>query len=112
MLPKPQRLNLNKDFKWVSSGKKLETKYIKLFIKLGSNQESKLGIAVSSRIFKKAVERNRARRLISAAFESLVVKLPGNINILALPKAGILGVKSGDLLLELEAILKYEKIIN
>lgn len=112
MLPKPQRLNLKKDFKWVAAGKKLETKYVKLFIKQGDNQVSRIGIAVSSKVFKKATQRNRAKRLISAAFEVLYERLLKNANIVALPKAGIVGVKSHDVLLDLEEKLKSEKIVN
>ena len=111
MLPKSQRLNLKKDFKWVAAGKKLETKYLKLFIKLGDNQIPKVGVAVSSKTFAKATERNRARRIVAAAVESLYQNLPNNINIIALPKAGVINVKSGDVLLDLEEGLKKEKIL-
>lgn len=112
MLPKPQRLNLKKDFKWVAAGKKLETKYLKLFFKSGDNHLPRLGIALSSKVFKKATDRNRARRLVSVAFESLYQYLPKDINIVALPKVGVSNVKSSDVLLDLEKVLKYEKIIN
>lgn len=126
MLSKDKRLNLKKDFKWVVAGplrpprlggagseasKKLETKYLKLFIKLGDNKTPKVGIAVSGRAFKKAVERNRARRLTSAAFEALYPNLPSAINIVALPKAGVINVKSGDIILDLEEGLKREGIL-
>ena len=112
MLPKYQRLNLKKDFKWAASGKKLETKYLKIFVSFGDNQIPKIGIAVSGKAFKKAAERNRARRLTSAVFEALYLSLPPRINILVLPKASVAGVKSGNLTLDLEAVLKHEKIIN
>lgn len=49
---------------------------------------------------------------MSAALEPLYGKLPKSINILALPKVTILGVKSGDVLLDLEQVLTNEKIIN
>ena len=112
MLPKSQSLNLKKDFKWVASGKKLETKYLKLFIKLGENQIPKAAVAVSSKVFPKATERNRARRIVSAAIESLYLNLPSKVNIIALPKRGVIEVKSGDILLDLKTILEDEKIIN
>lgn len=111
MLPKHQRLNLKKDFKWVASGKKIDSKYVKLFIRIGDNTNPRIGIATSSSIFKKATERNKARRLISASLEPLYSKLPKSINIIALPKIGIDKVKSGDVLLDLEEKLKHEKII-
>ena len=96
----------------MASGKKLETKYLKLFIKLGENEKPRVGIALSSKNFKKAVERNRAKRVTAQAFQSIYSTLPNNINIVALPKIGVLDVKSGDVLLDLEAVLKNEKIIN
>jgi ribonuclease P protein component len=107
MLPKDKRLNLKTDFKWVVSGKSLETKFIKLFSKVGQNQFPKIGIATSSKVFKRAVDRNRARRLTSSALEKLYPKLANNINIVALPKAAILGVKSDEVFKSLD-----EKIID
>lgn len=115
MLPKDKRLNLKIDFKRVASGKKLDTKYLKLFVKTEDSETSsgpRIGIAVSGKYFKKATERNRARRLVSAAFEALYPLLPQGINIVALPKASVTGVKSPDVLLDLETILKNEKILN
>lgn len=111
MLPKSQRLNLKKDFKWVRSGKTIEAQLFRLFLKEGDATSARIGIATSAKVFKKAVERNRSRRLLAKAFESLYPKLPGNINIVALPKQGIIKVKSGDVLLELEQVLQTEKII-
>lgn len=112
MLPKQKRLNLKHDFKWVASGKKIETKFAKLFIRIGDNEFPKVGIAVSGKSFKTATKRNRAKRLISVAFESLYSSLPSAINIVALPKTGILKVKSSDVFLDLETVLRNEKIIH
>lgn len=113
MLPKSQRLNLKTDFKWVASGKKLEGKYFKLFIRMGENNKPRVGIALSSKTFKKATERNRAKRLLSQAFQATILPfggpLPSNINIVALPKPGIVSVKSADVLLDLEEVLKRNK---
>ncbi len=112
MLPRSQRLNLKKDFKWVTAGGKVvDTKFLKLFIRIGENINPRIGIALSSKNFKKAHERNRAKRLVSQAFQSTIYHLPSTINIVALPKTGILGVKSGDVLMDLEEGLKSEKII-
>lgn len=111
MLPKFKRLNLKKDFKWVAAGKALETKYLKLFFKSGDNQLAKVGVALSSKAFKNAVERSRARRLTSAAFEALYRKLPANINIVALPKPRVIEVKSNIVAFDLEEGLKKAGII-
>ena len=116
MLPKSKRLNLKTDFKHMIGGKFINSKYAKLYLRMGDNHPPiggpKIGIATSSKIFKKAVDRNRARRLISAAIEPLYGRLPLNINILALPKISILSVKSGDILINLEQVLIHDKIIS
>ncbi len=112
MLPKSQRLNLKTDFKWVASGKKIESKFAKLFIKTGDNAFPRIGIAVSSKYFKKATDRNRARRLVSQALQTTYYQLPTTINIVALPKTGILEVKSADVLADLAESLKNAKVIT
>lgn len=112
MLPKSQRLNLKTDFKWVAEGKKIETNFVKLFIKMADNTAPRIGIALSGKYFKKAILRNKARRIVSSAFESLYPSLPSAINIIALPKTGIVKVKSQDVVLDLEAVFKNEKILD
>lgn len=106
MLSKDKRLNLKKDFKWVASGKRVELTHATIFIKIGENLFPRVGIALSGKYFKKAVERNRAKRVTSKALEDIYGKLPNNINIVALPKQRVLEVESKDLSLE------YEKIIS
>lgn len=112
MLPRSERLNLKKDFKWVAAGKKVESKYLKIFIRHGTNTFPRVGIATSTKIFTNATMRNKARRLSSFAFESIFHLLPSTINIVALPKIGILDVKSADVLSDLEEKLISEKILN
>ncbi len=106
MLPKSQRLNLKTDFKRVAQGKRIETKFATLFFKTGDNNTARIGIAVSAARFKKATQRNRAKRLLSQALQSTYYSLPPTINIVALPKAGILKVKSAEVLESLEKVLK------
>ena len=112
MLPRSHRLNLKKDFKWVAAGKKIETKFLKLFIKTGDNTLPRIGIAVSAKVLKNATDRNRAKRLISQAFQSTYYQLPITINIVALPKSGVIKVKSDEVSKDLESALKNEKIIS
>lgn len=105
MLPKFRRVNLKKDFRWVSSGQTVFTKFTKLFIKFGENDSPKFGVATSSRFFKKAYERNQAKRITFEALKLLEGNLPEDINIVALPKRGVLEVKSKDLTEDLKSEL-------
>ncbi len=112
MLPKSKRLNLKKDFKRVASGDRLETKYLKLFIKKDlSSIVPKVGIAVSSTLFKKATQRNKVRRVTSAAFEKIYPRLQKSLNIVTLPKRRLLDVKSQDVALDLESSLSAKGIL-
>lgn len=111
MLPKSHRLNLKIDFKWVASGKKIDSKFLKMFIRMGENLNPRIGVAISSKNFRKATERNRTKRVAFQAFQSLYSSLPNNINIVALPKQMATSVKSGDLLLDLEAVLKDKNLL-
>ncbi len=90
MLPKSQRLNLKKDFKWVAAGKKLETPSFKLMFTFNQTNLPKIGIALNSSYFKKAVLRNRARRLTSQAVQQVYQNLPSGLNLVIMPKLGVL----------------------
>lgn len=106
MLPKDKRLNLSTDFKWVSSGKAFQSEHFRIFCKLGENKLARVGVAVASKHFPKAVERNRAKRILFHAFEKIYKDLPSNSNILTLPKPGIDNVKSDELQSELKKSLE------
>ncbi|KKS63927.1 ribonuclease P protein component [Candidatus Daviesbacteria bacterium RIFCSPLOWO2_01_FULL_43_38] len=112
MLPKSQRLNLKKSFKWVVAGQKLGDNYLQLYIRAGENAQPLVGIATSKNAFKKAVERNRARRLVSAGFEGLYDKLPNGINIVAMPRSGVLELTSAEVTKVLEGLLVKGKILG
>jgi ribonuclease P protein component len=101
MLSKENRLNLRKDFKWVASGKKSYTDSFKLMYRLGSNLQPMVGIALSSQEFRRANKRNRARRLTSKVVEGLYDKLRKDLNLVIMPKAGILNCKQEKLTEEL-----------
>lgn len=105
MLPKNSRLNLKKDFKWIIKGQVQEGELLKLFFRRGSNQGPRLGITTPTKVFKRAVDRNRARRLASAGFEKLFKNLPESINILAIAKKGLLDKKTQDVFEEIKILI-------
>lgn len=112
MLPKSKRLNLKKDFTWVALGKRYSNNLVKIFFRFGDNGEPRIGIATSKSVFKKAVDRNRARRLLSKGFEGLYDTLPQKINIVAMPQEEISKSDSKQVEQALKDILRrlcYEK---
>lgn len=104
MLPKPQRLNLKKTFKWVAAGRKTETLSLKLFYRAGNNPQALVGIATSKNYFKKSHQRNRAKRLASKAVEEVYPTLPNNLNLVIMPKAEILEKSSQEVSEELKNV--------
>lgn len=89
MLPKSQRLNLKEKFKWVTSGKRIETHSFKLYLKLGDNSKPLIGITVPKHIIKKAHDRNKTKRVISDTINQFYTSLPNNLNLVIIPKGDI-----------------------
>src|SRR3989344_8932024 len=113
MLPKGHRLNLRTGYRWVSSGKRIESDLLKLRLKYQDrNLEPIIGIAVPSKVFRKAYQRNRVKRLVSGAFEKLYPRLTKGIYILALPKVRVFEVQSVEVEEDLKKVLSKEGVIN
>ncbi len=106
MLSKSQRLNLKTNFKWVASGKHLQSPSFKLMIKEGENKSPKIGVAISSKNFKMANLRNKAKRLSFAAVAPLYPTLKSNTNLVIMPKPDILNKNIEQLSEELKGLIK------
>lgn len=104
MLSKDKRLNLKTFFNFVVSSQKAENQLVKLFFRTGENNQALVEIALKTEYFKKAVGRNRARRLISWAIEQLYCKLMPRLNLVLMPKTEVLKFSSK----EIKEILEKE----
>ncbi len=104
MLPKNKRLNLKKNFKWAASGKKAESTNFKIFAKEGENKEPLVGVAVSSSVFKKSTLRNKAKRISFKAIEISYSHLRKDLNLVIMPKIGVLETPINELADELKAL--------
>ncbi|MDD5639820.1 MAG: ribonuclease P protein component [Candidatus Pacebacteria bacterium] len=68
MLPLKNRLKRKKDFENIfAGGKTIKTRYFFLKTIETSSQDSRIGFIVSKKVSKKAVERNRIKRLFREA---------------------------------------------
>lgn len=110
MLAKDQRLNLKYSFKWVMAGHRAETSLYKMFWRFGDNIQPLISITASTKIFTKAVDRNRARRLTSAAIQPFYPQLLANLNLVIMPKHPLLFSSSSEIAKELEDSIKKAKI--
>lgn len=106
MLSRDKRLNLKTSFSYVAKGQKSETNICKLFFKEGEEEKPLVGIALKTEYFKKAVDRNRARRLISWGIEQLYSRLAPKLLLVLMPKTDVLKFSSKEILEVLEKELR------
>lgn len=90
----------------------MEGDLVKCFYRLGENRMTLVGIAVSAKVFPTAVERNRARRLVSWAVEKLYSQLLPALNLVIMPKKGVLKLKSEEVKQVLEKDFKKGGVIQ
>lgn len=86
MLPKNKRLNLRTNFSWIVKGKKTETKHFRVFFRIGTNTHPLVGVAIKTSFFKKAYERNLAKRIALTVLGIIYDKLPNAQNLVIMPK--------------------------
>jgi ribonuclease P protein component len=98
MLSKNKRLNLKTMFKWVADGKRLESPYIRAWFRSGDNHQPLVGISLSTKFFKLATDRNRARRLTAAVIQALYPQLNLTLNLVIMPKTDILSLPAEKLI--------------
>lgn len=87
MLPKPKRLTKQRDFlKLASSGHTVFGPFATLRVRQIKNQPSKVAFITSTKVFKKAVDRNRAKRRMREAVAQLWDKIPAEMHLLFILK--------------------------
>ncbi len=97
MLAKSQRLNLKTSFRWVASGKSITSKNFKIFYREGENIVPKIGVSISSGQFKKATERNHAKRICFNALRPYYALLRKNLNLVIMPRSQVLDLSGEEL---------------
>lgn len=113
MLPKLHRLNEKKDFQIVlKKGKMLQGQYFGLSF-LPSQTETKIGIIVSNKISKSAVERNRIRRIVRSTALDFINKNKTGFKLVFLAKKPSENADSEKIKQDIENLFeKHAKISN
>ncbi len=103
--PKTSRLKLASDFRGLlKNGKSSRQNGIAVYFKESDQKKSRLGIIVSKRILKRAVDRNRAKRLIREFFRREKNHFNSNFDFL-------IRLYQSDNLLESNNLHKYLKAL-
>ncbi len=111
-LSKKERLKKKKEFKKVFDNQYVGYgKYMVLLYAPNDLNYSRVGIIVSKKVSKKAVDRNRAKRLLREVFR-LNKNLIKNGDYILIARKNILGIKLKDLQEDFINILKGKKLIE
>lgn len=108
MLPKKNRLSKSPELiKIKNSGKILQSRSFGVaFLERGDSLPSRFGFVVSAKISKKAIERNRIKRVLRESVGRLLEKVSPGFDILFLGKKNILGVEFDKISKEVRHSLK------
>ena len=107
MLKKKNLLAKRKEFEEVKRmGRLVQSPSFGLLIGKNQKEETKIGFVVSKKISKKAVIRNRARRLLAEGFKNNLSLLKTGSRIVVLAKQGMVGKKSQEVREEIEKTIK------
>lgn len=102
MLKKSLRLNLSTEFKKVAAGRRFETAHFVIFkLDTHESRNARVGVAVGKKHFKRAHERNRAKRLAFQVMESQMDRLSNGVNLVIMPKSGVTQTPIQDLINEI-----------
>lgn len=119
MLPKKNRLTKGEDFDLVKregetiKGKNLLLKYLNLKSKNKklTQRDSKIGIVVSTRVSKKATDRNRVKRQVRNSLFNILDKMQSGYKIVLLTRRSLLELSSSEIEKEVKNLFKKAGIV-
>jgi len=113
MLPKENRLNMTTDIEEVKSkGKKVSGKSLMILVlEKGDKKDSRFGIIVSKNVSKKAVYRNRAKRIIRESINSVLSKVKVGYNVVVIARSNIVGLDFNEVNNDLKNVFSKARII-
>lgn len=113
MLPKKHRLPLRTDLVEVKKkGKLSQGELFSLLVaRTDKGQPTRFGFIISTKIHKRAVKRNQARRLLIEAIRPLLPQIKPGHEVLFLAKRKLVGEKLEEVSLEVKSLFKKTRIL-
>ncbi len=107
MLKREKRLKKDKDFKKIfQKGKSVQGGAFKMRIVLNNQETTRFGFIIGLKFSKKAVVRNRTRRVFSEAVRKLYDKIKPGCDIAIMPKNSAVALKEEILIIDLAEAFK------
>lgn len=109
--PRSARLLLSRDFKKVfDQGVNVVGRFMVVWVGDGGGEGLRLGVVASKRTFRRAVDRNRAKRLLREAFRLNHAHFEANHDLVIIARRRILDARCQEVERELVKLLRKAKV--
>jgi ribonuclease P protein component len=113
MLPRENRLVRKPDFEKVKEkGKKFQSNLFGLLVYPTGNQDSRFGFIISTKLSKRAVKRNRVKRILRDKVRLLLPKIKPGFDVVFLGKKALLESNHEEMNLEIKRLFKKSGLLK
>lgn len=109
-LPGPFRLDSSKYKRIFAEKRSVYGRTLVVWVARGTDAGRRAGVVVSKRTFRRAVDRNRAKRLMREAFRLSRHQLSPDTDVILIARAGIAGKTCQDVMRDLEWTCRRAKV--
>lgn len=111
-LPGPFRLDAAKYARIFALKRSVYGRTLVMWVTRGTDAGRRAGVVVSKRTFRRAVDRNRAKRLLREAFRLSRHRLAPDVDVILIARAGIAGKRCQEVMRDLEAAYARAKVMG
>ncbi|HRR35242.1 MAG TPA: ribonuclease P protein component [Kiritimatiellia bacterium] len=110
-LPGPFRLDASKYARIFARKRPVYGRTLVMWVSRGTDAGRRAGVVVSKRTFRRAVDRNRAKRLLREVFRLSRHRLAPDVDVILIARAGIAGKRCQEVMRDLEAVYVRAKVL-
>jgi len=108
----PFRLDASKYARIFAQRRTVYGRTLAMWVTRGTDAGRQAGVVVSKKTFRRAVDRNRAKRLLREAFRLSRHRLAPDVDVILIARAGIAGKRCQEVMRDLEALYVRAKVTD